>query len=49
MDGGNAENAGAIFSRPPWMVEMLKMQEQFSVDAQDTGNTRAPRRQDDPR
>ncbi len=26
MDGGSAENAGAIFSRPPWKWEVRKMQ-----------------------
>jgi hypothetical protein len=31
MDGGSAENAGAIFGRPPWMARVPKMQEQFSV------------------
>ena len=32
MDVGSAENAGAIFSRPPWMWGVRKMQEQFSAD-----------------
>jgi hypothetical protein len=32
MDGGRAENAGAIFGQPPWMAGVPKMQEQFSAN-----------------
>ena len=32
MDGGSADNAGAILCRPPWTAEVQIMQEQFSAD-----------------
>jgi hypothetical protein len=30
MDGGNTGNAGAITSGPPWMAEILVMQDAYT-------------------
>jgi hypothetical protein len=37
MDGGNPVNAGAINRGPPWMAEILKLQEQFSGELGNRG------------